>query len=60
VGHHAHIVRGIEFYKGKPVFHGLGNGCVVTHALNPDQSHPARAAGLPALSLQALDGRISV
>jgi poly-gamma-glutamate capsule biosynthesis protein CapA/YwtB (metallophosphatase superfamily) len=44
VGHHAHIVRGIEFYKGKPVFHGLGNGCVVTHALNPDQAHPARAA----------------
>lgn len=44
VGHHAHIVRGIEFYQGKPVFHGLGNGCVVTHALDPGQAHPARAA----------------
>ncbi|MGA0806497.1 MAG: CapA family protein [Pseudohongiellaceae bacterium] len=44
VGHHAHIVRGIEFYRGKPVFHGLGNGCVVTHALDPGQAHPARAA----------------
>lgn len=44
VGHHAHIVRGIEIYRGKPVFHGLGNGCVVTRALSPDQSHPARAA----------------
>lgn len=44
VGHHAHIVRGVEFYKGKPVFHGLGNGCVVTHALDPGQAHPARAA----------------
>jgi len=43
-GHHAHIVRGIEIYRGKPVFHGLGNGCVVTRALSPDQSHPARAA----------------
>jgi poly-gamma-glutamate synthesis protein (capsule biosynthesis protein) len=31
-------------YKGKPIFHGLGNGCVVTRALSPDQSHPARAA----------------
>lgn len=44
VGHHAHIVRGIEFVQGRPVFHGLGNGCVVTHALSPGQDHPARAA----------------
>jgi poly-gamma-glutamate capsule biosynthesis protein CapA/YwtB (metallophosphatase superfamily) len=44
VGHHAHIARGIEMYRGKPIFHGLGNGCVVTRALSPHQSHPARAA----------------
>lgn len=44
ISHHAHIVRGIEFYKGKAIFHGLGNGCVVTRALAPDQDHPARAA----------------
>lgn len=44
IGHHAHIVRGIEFYRGKPIFHGLGNGCVVTSALSPAQDHPARAA----------------
>lgn len=43
VGHHAHILRGIEIHAGRPVFHGLGNGCVVTHALSPGQSHPARA-----------------
>jgi poly-gamma-glutamate synthesis protein (capsule biosynthesis protein) len=42
-GHHAHIARGIEFYQGKPIFHGLGNGVVVTHALSPAQDHPARA-----------------
>ncbi|MEN9684043.1 MAG: hypothetical protein RLZZ427_1794 [Pseudomonadota bacterium] len=42
-GHHAHIARGIELVDGKPVFHGLGNGCVVTHALAPAQDHPARA-----------------
>ena len=42
VGHHAHILRGVEFYRGRPIFHGLGNGCVVTKALSPDQSHPAR------------------
>lgn len=44
IGHHAHILRGIEFYRGKPIFHGLGNGCVVTRALSPAQSHAARAA----------------
>ncbi|WP_328598050.1 CapA family protein [Croceibacterium salegens] len=43
VAHHAHIARGIEFHLGKPVFHGLGNGCVVTRALSPSQNHPARA-----------------
>jgi poly-gamma-glutamate synthesis protein (capsule biosynthesis protein) len=35
VGHHAHILRGIEVYRGKPVFHGLGNFVAVTHALTP-------------------------
>jgi hypothetical protein len=44
VGHHAHILRGIEVSDGRPVFHGLGNACVVTHALAPGQDHPARAA----------------
>jgi len=43
VGHHAHIVQGIERHRGRPIFHGLGNGCVVTRALSPDQDHPARA-----------------
>ena len=43
VGHHAHIARGIEFHRGNPIFHGLGNGVVVTHALSPAQDHPARA-----------------
>ncbi len=44
IGHHAHIVRGIEFHRGVPIFHGLGNGCVVTRALSPDQASPERAA----------------
>ena len=44
IGHHAHIVRGIEVYRERPIFHGLGNGCVVTRALAPDQSHAGRAA----------------
>jgi poly-gamma-glutamate capsule biosynthesis protein CapA/YwtB (metallophosphatase superfamily) len=44
IGHHAHIVRGIEFHRGVPIFHGLGNGCVVTRALSPEQASPERAA----------------
>jgi len=44
VGHHAHILRGLEHRKGRALFHGLGNGCVVTRALSPAQDHPARAA----------------
>ena len=43
LGHHSHIVKGIEFRAGRPIFHSLGNGCVVTRALSPSQDHPARA-----------------
>jgi hypothetical protein len=34
VGHHAHILRGVEIYKGRPIYHGLGNFVTVTRALN--------------------------
>ena len=54
IGHHAHIIRGMELHLGKPIFHGLGNGCVVTRALSPQQDHPARAAW--ALKRKALFG----
>jgi poly-gamma-glutamate synthesis protein (capsule biosynthesis protein) len=43
IGHHAHILRGIEMHRGKPIYHGLGNGCVVTRALSPDTDDPGRA-----------------
>lgn len=42
VGHHAHILRGIEVLQGRPIFHGLGNFVTVTRALNLDNPHPAR------------------
>jgi len=35
IGHHAHIMQGIEIYRGKPIYHGLGNFVTVTHALTP-------------------------
>jgi poly-gamma-glutamate synthesis protein (capsule biosynthesis protein) len=34
VGHHAHILKGIEVYRGRPIFHGLGNFVTVTRALS--------------------------
>lgn len=46
IGHHAHILRGIEVYKGKPIYHNLGNFVCVTHALTPtgDNNSPERLA----------------
>jgi Bacterial capsule synthesis protein PGA_cap len=47
IGHHAHILRGIEFYQGKPIFHGLCNFVCVTHALSikpSENNSPERLA----------------
>ncbi|MDF2492306.1 MAG: putative polyglutamine synthesis accessory protein, partial [Microbacterium sp.] len=34
VGHHAHILKGVELHRGRPIFHGLGNFATVTKALS--------------------------
>ncbi|GAA0935928.1 CapA family protein [Pseudonocardia zijingensis] len=45
VGHHAHILRGIEVHRGRPIFHGLGNWVTVTRALDvADNDDPGRLA----------------
>jgi poly-gamma-glutamate synthesis protein (capsule biosynthesis protein) len=45
VGHHAHITRDVECYRGQPVFHGLGKFVRVTRALNLEANpSPARLA----------------
>ena len=44
IGHHAHILRGVEVYRGKPIFHGLGNFVVVTQALSGEGDNEARRA----------------
>lgn len=36
VGHHAHICKGVEVYKGKPIFHGLGNFVTPSLSLSTD------------------------
>ncbi len=43
VSHHGHILQGVEIYRGKPVYHGLGNLVTVTRALNVEaNASPAR------------------
>jgi hypothetical protein len=45
VGHHAHILQGMEIYRDRPIFHGLGNFAIATKALNVDgNSSPERRA----------------
>lgn len=45
ISHHAHIMRGIEIYRGVPIFHGLGNFVTVTRALSSgDENSPERQA----------------
>jgi poly-gamma-glutamate synthesis protein (capsule biosynthesis protein) len=43
IAHHAHIAKGVEVYRGRPVFHGLGNFATVTRALGgADDDAPER------------------
>jgi len=35
LGHHAHILKGIEMYKGKVIFHGLNNLVAILPGLAP-------------------------
>ncbi|MFC1863360.1 CapA family protein [Thermodesulfobacteriota bacterium] len=35
-GHHSHILKGIEIYRGKIIFHGLGNFVTVTKVLTEE------------------------
>lgn len=45
IGHHAHILRGVEIYKNKPIYHGLGNFVCVTRALSiTENDSPERLA----------------
>ncbi|MGO2111726.1 MAG: CapA family protein, partial [Pseudoclavibacter sp.] len=45
IGHHAHIGKGVEAYRGRPIFHGLGNFATVTTSLEGgDDDLPERRA----------------
>jgi poly-gamma-glutamate capsule biosynthesis protein CapA/YwtB (metallophosphatase superfamily) len=42
LGHHAHVIKGVEFYRGKPVFYSLGN---VTLLPRGEAGQPLTAGG---------------
>lgn len=45
IGHHAHIMRGVEVYKERPIYHGLGNFVTVSKSLNLENNNsPERLA----------------
>ena len=44
--HHAHEPRGIRIYKGKPVFHGLGNFVTLTTMMNFDTDSTVKEQSL--------------
>jgi poly-gamma-glutamate synthesis protein (capsule biosynthesis protein) len=35
VAHHPHVVQGVEWYAGKPIFYSLGNVLMQMHSLHP-------------------------
>ena len=48
IGHHAHILKGIEVYRGKAIFHSLGNFAI---ELPMDEEHAARPSFRHLLSM---------
>ncbi len=55
IGHHHHRLKGVEVYKGKPIFHGLGNYVTVTYAMTA--GHNTTPEMLNYLKLRAAEGR---
>ena len=43
MGHHAHYLKGIEMYKGKAIFHGLGQFAPAGKGLTEEQAKEMRA-----------------
>jgi Bacterial capsule synthesis protein PGA_cap len=46
VGHHAHILKGVEVYRDRPIFHGI-NHFVVAYAPTSSPASPEAAARRP-------------
>jgi poly-gamma-glutamate synthesis protein (capsule biosynthesis protein) len=54
IGHHAHMLKAIEMYKGKAIFHGLGQFVSVGQGLTDEQRKEMRALAAPSTSTYLL------
>jgi poly-gamma-glutamate synthesis protein (capsule biosynthesis protein) len=54
LGHHAHMLKGIEIYKGKTIYHGLGQFVSVGQGLTDEQRKEMNALAGPNLSTYVL------
>ena len=54
LGHHAHMLKGIELYKGKAIFHGLGQFVSVGQGLTDEERKEMRSLAGPNLSTYVL------
>jgi poly-gamma-glutamate synthesis protein (capsule biosynthesis protein) len=50
IGHHAHYLKGVEMYKGKPIYHGLGQFVPAAKGLTEAQSKEMRSLEGPKIS----------
>ena len=53
--HHHHVLKGVELYKGKPIYHGLGNFVCVTYAMTAGHNDPPEMIAY--LKQRAREGR---
>lgn len=44
IGHHAHILRGVEYYRGRPIFHGINH---FVAAYTPDTDPLGQSSNRP-------------
>ena len=54
LGHHAHMLKGIEIYKGKVIYHGLGQFVSIGQGLTDEQRKEMRSLAAPNLSTYVL------
>lgn len=56
IGHHAHILRGVEVYRGRPIYHGINHFIpAYTASSDPLGHHRPRPANAPSLDFFSPD-----
>lgn len=53
--HHHHVLKGVDIYKGKPIYHGLGNFVCATYAMTAGKNDSPEMIAY--LKQRAIEGR---